>query len=232
MIHPLRSLVRGAMRTALDASAACCRGPYSPLRFTFFARRLTSSRILKAFRSNTRDIYVLRSEAGTIRARKLHNCRCANTRTQTVLFTGAGIPFSTAYNEEREISMKRILPRAAIGNPATRSYVRQPMTTDDLRLSPETRQLLQSLDKLVLPIHLASRFPRVLNEIARLWRRPAHLDRYFDDLLIDKRGGRQGFPFAVAAELAALKDYYQTEVYPKRQCVWQNVYSVPSYPQK
>jgi hypothetical protein len=142
------------------------------------------------------------------------------------------VPFSTAYHEEREISMKRILPRAAIGNPATRSYVRQPMTTDDLHLSPETRQLLQSLDKLVLPIHLASRFPRVLNEIARLWRRPAHLDRYFDDLLIDKRGGRQGFPFAVAAELAGLKDYYQTEVYPKRQCVWQNVYSVPSYPQK
>jgi len=46
------------MRTALDASAACCRGPYSRLRFTFFAPRLTSSRILEAFRYfNIRDIF-------------------------------------------------------------------------------------------------------------------------------------------------------------------------------
>jgi hypothetical protein len=72
----------------------------------------------------------------------------------------------------------------------------------------------------------------VVNHIACLWRRPAHLDRYFDDLLIDKRGGRQGFPFAVANELAVLKDYYETEVYPKRECVWQKVYSLPSNPQK
>jgi len=47
-------------------------------------------------------------------------------------------------------------------------------------------------------------------------------------LLIDRRGGRQGFPFAVASELSALKHYYQTVIYPKRECVWARVYDLPS----
>src|SRR5690349_3274320 len=108
------------------------------------------------------------------------------------------------------------------------SYNRRPVSSDDAQLCAEARRLLQRLDQRVLPIHLACRFPRVMNKIARLWYRPAHLDRYFEELLIDKRGGREGFPFAVAVELAVLKDYYQTEVYPKHECVWDQVYGVPS----
>jgi len=101
-------------------------------------------------------------------------------------------------------------------SPTTRDYGRRPVMNDDLRISPEARALLNALDKRVLPIQLSCRYPRVMNQIARLWRRPVHLDRYFDDLLIDKRGGRQGFPFPVAVELGVLKDYYATEIYPKR----------------
>ena len=141
-------------------------------------------------------------------------------------------PQQSFWNDERGVLMRQILTRAAMANHATNSYMRRPITADDLRLCPEARALLHSLDNRVLPVHLACRFPRVMNEIARLWRRPARLDRYFDDLLIDQRGGRQGLPFAVATELAALKDYYQTEVYPKRECVWQKVYSLPTNPQK
>ena len=70
-----------------------------------------------------------------------------------------------------------------------------------------------------------------MNRIARLWHRPIQLDAYFDDLLIDQRGGRQGFPFAVASELAALKVYYETKIYPKRECIWQKVYTVSNNPQ-
>ena len=128
--------------------------------------------------------------------------------------------------------MKQILTRAGPANYATRTYVRRPISADELSLCPEATALLRSLDTHVLPAHLACRFPRVMNRIARLWYRPTLLDSYFEDLLIDKRGGRQGFPFAVATELAALKHYYQTEIYPKRECVWQKVYSVPSHPQK
>jgi hypothetical protein len=40
---------------------------------------------------------------------------------------------------------------------------------DDLRLSPQVRALLNALDKRVLRIQLSCRYPRVMNQIARLW---------------------------------------------------------------
>jgi len=43
---------------------------------------------------------------------------------------------------------------------------------------------------------------------------------YLDDLLIDRRGGRQGFPFDVALEIAGLKDYYETSIHPTAQTAW------------
>src|SRR5215813_10279762 len=94
--------------------------------------------------------------------------------------------------------MRQILTRAGPANYATKTYVRRPISADELNLCPEATALLRSLDTPVLPAHLACRFPRVMNRIARLWYRPALLDSYFEDLLIDKRGGRQGFPFAVS----------------------------------
>jgi hypothetical protein len=105
---------------------------------------------------------------------------------------------------------------------------RRPLKADDLRLSAEAMTLIESLAAELRPNDLPERFPRVMNEIARLWRRPVQLDRYFDDLLVDKRTGRQGFPLTVTVELSILKDYYQTDVYPKKECVWQKIYTLPS----
>ena len=105
---------------------------------------------------------------------------------------------------------------------------RRPLKADDLRLSAEAKTLLESLAPGLRPNLLPERFPRVINEIARLWRRPAQLDRYFEDLLMDTRTGRQGFALTVAVELSTLKDYYQTDVYPKNECVWQKIYTLPS----
>lgn len=47
------------------------------------------------------------------------------------------------------------------------------------------------------------RFPRISRELGHLWNGP-HIDRYLDDLLIDTRGNRQGFPAAVLEELMFL----------------------------
>jgi hypothetical protein len=63
-------------------------------------------------------------------------------------------------------------------------------------------------------------YVRIANALARAWSAPRACLEYFDDLLIDRRGGRQGFPFDVALELAGLKDYYETEVHPTSQTVW------------
>jgi len=98
---------------------------------------------------------------------------------------------------------------------------RQPLTADDLKLCAEAKALLESLSPRIRPHQLPERFPRIMNQIALLWRRPVQLDRYFEELLIDRRGDRQGLPFALALELHTVKDYHQSEVYPKKACVWQ-----------
>ncbi len=104
---------------------------------------------------------------------------------------------------------------------ATPEEQRQQLTPDDLKLCAEAKALLESLSPRIRPHQLPQRFPRIMNQIALLWSRPVHLDRYFAELLINRRGDRQGFPFAVALELNTLKDYHQSEVYPKKECVWQ-----------
>jgi ankyrin repeat protein len=53
------------------------------------------------------------------------------------------------------------------------------------------------------PYGLQARFGRVLNRIAELWLTP-QLEHYFNELLVDKRGGRQGFPPDIMSELMAV----------------------------
>ncbi|MGH8587552.1 MAG: hypothetical protein ACREWE_15670 [Gammaproteobacteria bacterium] len=98
---------------------------------------------------------------------------------------------------------------------------RRPLTADDLQLSAVAQALLESLSPRIRPHELPGRFPWIMNQIAHLWRRPVQLDRYFEELLIDRRDGRHGFPFAVVLELNTLKDYHQSEVYPKKDRIWQ-----------
>ncbi len=64
------------------------------------------------------------------------------------------------------------------------------------------------------PNALLAKFPRIANLIAVLWQDPNSLRRYIDDLLVDKRGNRQGFPLDVLRELFALRAYYD-EVNPR-----------------
>jgi hypothetical protein len=56
-------------------------------------------------------------------------------------------------------------------------------------------------------VALRGEYPRILNHIAALWDEPRELERYFDSLMMDSRGGRRGFPFRVIAEIAELRSY-------------------------
>jgi hypothetical protein len=58
------------------------------------------------------------------------------------------------------------------------------------------------------PVALSKGFPRIVNTLAALWRRPEALTSYLGDLLVDRRGGRRGFPLEVVEELHRLKAYY------------------------
>lgn len=53
------------------------------------------------------------------------------------------------------------------------------------------------------PYSLESKYPRVFHKIMSLWDSP-EIDDYFMDLIVDRRGGREGFPQDVATEIVHL----------------------------
>ena len=104
--------------------------------------------------------------------------------------------------------------------------LRAPVSQADIRLSEQAVDWLDSLPEAVRPTKLSATYPRIVNRLCQCWRRPAEADRYFEDLLTDKRGGRQGFPLGVALEIASLNDYYHTAVFPVRKTTWDDQLSV------
>ena len=70
------------------------------------------------------------------------------------------------------------------------------------------------------PSALLTKFPRIANLLAVLWQDPNSLRRYMDDLLVDKRGNRQGFPLDVLRELFALRAHFD-QVHPETTRPWE-----------
>ena len=58
------------------------------------------------------------------------------------------------------------------------------------------------------PNELILHYPRVANRLALCWNDRVLSNRLFEDLLLDKRGGRKGFPPLVRAELIRLRVDY------------------------
>lgn len=56
------------------------------------------------------------------------------------------------------------------------------------------------------------RYPHVLERIAAEWEVPRRFLQLMDELLIDQRGNRAGFPFDCILELTNLREYYLNEV--------------------
>jgi hypothetical protein len=50
----------------------------------------------------------------------------------------------------------------------------------------------------------------VANQLAQNWTSGMQCAATFDDLLVDHRGGRHGFPYDVEAELRGLRGYRQS----------------------
>jgi uncharacterized protein len=63
-------------------------------------------------------------------------------------------------------------------------------------------------EKSSYPHELEKQYPRVLGKIVELWDTP-QIDAYFVDLLVDKRGGRQGFPAQVASDIYRLSKIHE-----------------------
>ncbi|WP_432262030.1 hypothetical protein [Cupriavidus sp. TMH.W2] len=87
------------------------------------------------------------------------------------------------------------------------SGLRRPPSPDDTVLSDVAMRWLASLPAEARPVELCRRFARIGNHLAALSVHPAALHAFLVELLIDKRGGRQGFPDGIALELSRLHEY-------------------------
>ena len=99
------------------------------------------------------------------------------------------------------------------------------LAASNVRLNLAARQLLAGLSG-KFRLDLLLDYPHVLNRIGELWGHPRQMNQYFEDLLIDSRGGRQGFPLPVISELTRLRAYYQARVDPVKAAppdVWSTV---------
>ena len=77
-------------------------------------------------------------------------------------------------------------------------------------LLPRTNNWIRSLPEQVRPHALAARFARIANFICAVWDDPPACLQYLEELLVDRRGGRKGFPIGVLRELNNLRAYYVT----------------------
>ena len=76
------------------------------------------------------------------------------------------------------------------------------------QLLPMSKKLLDDLPDEVCPSALATQYARIVNLIALQWNDRSSGDSYFNELLTDQRGGRQGFPAPVKRDLVRLRTYW------------------------
>ena len=96
---------------------------------------------------------------------------------------------------------------------------------EDRNFTPTAVTWLLSLDKAYFPSELAKAFPRIVNRLAEFWDNPFEGGKYLDSLLVDERGGRQGFPMPVLRELIALRELKNLSE-PEKADVWDKAHLV------
>ena len=110
--------------------------------------------------------------------------------------------------------------RTALAGPLTEAQwakLRQPEREQDRTLSNGTRRWLGGLPAKMRPNELCTQYPRVANRLALCWGDPMLTECLFDDLMINRRGKRKGFPPAVGGELLRLREFstYQRKIEEK-----------------
>lgn len=76
------------------------------------------------------------------------------------------------------------------------------------------QEWLSQLPEHVRPYRLTDNYPRLAVRMAELWRQPIPLQNYLRGLVLDDRGGRQGFPEEIAGELLRLTSYVEEKIGP------------------
>ncbi|HUN90678.1 MAG TPA: hypothetical protein VMU33_01370 [Burkholderiaceae bacterium] len=130
----------------------------------------------------------------------------------------------------RQPEVERVDPPPAPRGQDAWTRRRLPVSSLENTLHLATRMWLVRLPRNHMPTRLAQFYPRVANRLARLWNSPPACIDYFDDLRIDRRGGRRGFPREVQQEIAALYGHYRDRYLtylrhrdePPSATIWEN----------
>ena len=85
-------------------------------------------------------------------------------------------------------------------------------------------RLLDAVARRCPMLESAARFPRALNRIAEVWHDPARAERCFEELMLDSRCTRAGFPSEVLSELMLLRTYNATRIFQKPVDPWQEMH--------
>ena len=110
--------------------------------------------------------------------------------------------------QEQDVGIPATRADTAARTTAVAVHLRRanPVTT----LLPRTTNWLQQLPAEVRPRLLSSQFARIANELCVRWQDRDDCLLYFDQLLEDRRGDREGFPVGVLRELQVLRRYHET----------------------
>ena len=127
-------------------------------------------------------------------------------------------------DDARRVLDDAVKPAVNVSRPAADwGARRKPGATGSAEtLRTATLQWILKLPEHVQPRHLQLRYPRIANRLAADWERVEVCESYLDSLITDKRGGRKGFPLAVAQEIAGLRDYY-FRLHHKNLTPWDHV---------
>jgi hypothetical protein len=103
--------------------------------------------------------------------------------------------------------LDRINRDESAGPQASVDFARQRRALPIAILLPNTQKWLDALPRSAQPHALCAFYPRIANLIAAMWVDMEGLGSYFDELLVDRRPGRRGFPLDVINDLRVLRDY-------------------------
>ena len=135
------------------------------------------------------------------------------------------------------LSAAEVSPRAAAASPRPKpeigtiseckisewQAVRRANDVADSVLHDRAFKWLAALHTDLRPMCTARQYPRIVNRIADLWGHCEYTRLYFQSLLIDRRGGRKGFPPEVRQELEALQHFYFEHLSGLPEILWNAV---------
>jgi hypothetical protein len=117
-----------------------------------------------------------------------------------------------------DVTVDRVSQPAAPA-PQSGDWTKRRTTEPANGLLKPTSAWASTLPPEVQPRSLMYKFPRIANLLAAMWPDPNSFRRYIDDLLVDKRGSRQGFPVEVLRELFELRAFYENQ-HPATAIPW------------